>query len=55
MTDRLKSLRHDDRGASLAEYAVMAALIAIAAIAALVEMGAGVGALLDRVALLITA
>lgn len=49
MTDRLKRLRLDDRGTSLAEYALLAGLIALAAFAAVAGMGTNVNALLENV------
>ena len=45
----IASLRHDDEGQGLAEYALILSLIAIVAIIALIFLGTQVSGLLDPV------
>ena len=50
MLELLKRLRQDESGKDLIEYALIAALIALAAIAGLKSVGTGVGGALNKVA-----
>ena len=50
MLELLKSLRQDESGQDLIEYALIAALIALAAVAGLKTVGTGVVGALNKVA-----
>ena len=49
-----KQLRRDDRGASMVEYGLLVALIAVIVAAAAGPLGTGIAALFDNVADLVT-
>ena len=49
ITSLLASIRHDDEGQGLAEYALILALIAIVAIVALIFLGNQVSGILSNV------
>ena len=49
ITSFLDSLRHDEEGQGLAEYALILALIAIVAIIALIFLGSQVSSILNTV------
>lgn len=54
VTDFLKGLRNDEEGASLVEYGLLVALIALAVIATLRTVGTNLNALFTQVATSLT-
>ena len=50
MQSRMKSMLKDEKGATMVEYALMVALIAVVAIAAVTLVGTNVDARFDQIA-----